>query len=126
MENVKPVRSILKRALGRPSKEPVLVATTYKFIDGGKVLAEHRCVVKGNLSRTLARLDDFKERVALVHGLNASCHAEKTLDGTAVTVWHTVKVPREFEKDALGLSRLKKSVRTLENGLLSTLKNYER
>ncbi|MFA6329252.1 MAG: hypothetical protein WCX64_01040 [Candidatus Micrarchaeia archaeon] len=126
MNKVAPVRKILEGVLSPVSKGPVKAATGYKFVDGGKVLAEHRCSVNGNFNRTKSALADFKERAELLHGLNVSVHAEKSGSGVEVTAWHPVRVPREFEHDVEGLCRLKKSVRTLEGDVVSSLKKYEK
>jgi len=126
MKRVTPVRKILESVLGPISKGSVKADTSYTFVDGGNVLAEHRCSVKGGFSRIKSRLDDFKERVALLHGMNVSVHLEKTARGTDVTVWHPVRVPREFENDVKGLCRLKTSVRNQEHSIAASLKKYEK
>jgi len=126
MKNVRPMANLLEETLIPASRKPVSITTGYKYADHGIVLAEHRCDVAGRPDRIRAALEDFKERASLLKKVNPSVHFELTPSGASVTVWHPVRVPKGLEADVAGLSRLKQSVRELEQDVTSQLKLLEK
>jgi len=117
---------LLEETLVPASRKPIGITTSYKYADRGIVLAEHQCEVAGRPDRIRSALEDFKERASLLKKVTPSVHAETTPKGVRVTVWHPVRIPKDLGAEVAGLSRLKQSVREMEQGITSQLKRFEK